>query len=126
VPHLSGISRVFVLTAAFSLGACVTDDGPPPLEVNDAHYGECTDAWSRAVCQDDEPFCDAYPAESAAELDVCVPGCEVVEDCPVPPTGDATVTCVGTPTGCVLDCSNGETCPDGMECAPTNACMWPR
>lgn len=106
------------------LGACVTDEGPPPIEINEDAYGDCTDDYARAVCRDDEPFCDAYPDASVAELNVCVPGCEMVEDCPVPATGDAIVTCIGAPAGCVLDCSNGETCPDGMECAPTNACMW--
>lgn len=105
-------------------GACVQDEGPPPIEINEEHYGDCNDEYGRAVCLDDEPYCDAYPDASLAELNVCVPGCEVVEDCPTPATGDATVTCVGEPAGCVLDCSNGEQCPDEMECAATGACMW--
>lgn len=49
--------------------------------------------------------------------------CETVDDCPQPPAGDytATVTCdeqLENSEGgeCFLDCSDGQTCPDGMIC----------
>ena len=53
---------------------------------------------------------------------VCmISGCEDVCDCfAAPATGTAVVTCAevleGGGTACVLVCSNGETCPDGMSC----------
>jgi hypothetical protein len=55
----------------------------------------------------------------------CVDAC----DCfPPPATGTAEVVCAKIladgQTGCGLDCSSGQTCPDGMECA-SNLCFWP-
>jgi hypothetical protein len=55
----------------------------------------------------------------------CVDTC----DCfPAPATGTAVVVCAeileGGGTACGLDCSSGETCPDGMECA-SGLCFWP-
>jgi hypothetical protein len=67
------------------------------------------------------------------ELDggnVCtIMGCRDTCDCFDPPaTGTAVVVCAEIledgGTACGLDCSNGETCPDGMQCA-SGLCFWP-
>jgi hypothetical protein len=64
------------------------------------------------------------------DANVCfISGCEDVCDCFAPPaTGDAPIICdeilAAGGTGCALDCSNGETCPDGMECI-SSLCFWP-
>lgn len=55
----------------------------------------------------------------------CVDTC----DCFDPPaTGTAEVVCAKIladgATACGLDCSSGQTCPDGMECA-SGLCFWP-
>ena len=60
---------------------------------------------------------------------VCTPTCINSADCVPPPvTGTATLTCVdvaGAPGNeCLLDCSNGETCPDGMICNEAEICAW--
>jgi hypothetical protein len=110
---------VFVL-----FGACASaPDDEIPLELNEDPYGECLDDQGRAICRDDEPFCDGYPAEFP-ELTVCAADCGAASDCPAPAGGEAMPICAGEPAGCSLDCSGGAACPDGMECAPTGACMW--
>jgi hypothetical protein len=57
-------------------------------------------------------------------------GCAIPADCESiePATGDALVTCAD-PGGaganmCYLDCSGGETCPDGMACTNDSLCAW--
>jgi hypothetical protein len=66
------------------------------------------------------------PMYSACAVLDCVDAC----DCPaVPATGTAPVTCddilVGGGTACFLDCSDGQTCPDDMQCIFGSVCMWP-
>jgi hypothetical protein len=60
---------------------------------------------------------------------VCTSPCGDATDCATPATGDATVVCAGQGGDqCLLDCGNGETCPDGMECQSIMAfdrCVWP-
>jgi len=55
----------------------------------------------------------------------CVDTCDCFSQ---PATGTALVVCAeilkGGGTACGLDCSNGETCPDGMQCA-SGLCFWP-
>ncbi|MCX4246031.1 choice-of-anchor J domain-containing protein [Paraliomyxa miuraensis] len=60
-------------------------------------------------------------------------GCTDAGDCGslVPPTGDAPVACadpsgMGGPNTCYLDCSGGQTCPDGMSCIASSWCAWPQ
>lgn len=54
---------------------------------------------------------------------VCAPACEQSCQCPMPDTGSATPTCAAE--GCVLDCSAGKACPDGMLChGESQLCMW--
>jgi hypothetical protein len=70
---------------------------------------------------------------SASELEganVCIiRGCEDTCDCfDTPATGTAEVVCAAIlakgEMGCGLDCSRGQICPDGMECAG-GLCFWP-
>jgi hypothetical protein len=63
---------------------------------------------------------------------VCtIEGCEDACDCfQAPSSGSAVVACVpvfaGGVKGCILECGDGATCPDGMECrANTSTCYWP-
>jgi hypothetical protein len=64
------------------------------------------------------------------DANVCfISDCEDVCDCFAPPaTGNAPIICdeilAGGGMGCALDCSNGETCPDDMECI-SSLCFWP-
>lgn len=55
----------------------------------------------------------------------CVDTCDCFEP---PATGTAEVVCApileGGDMGCGLDCSEGQTCPDGMECS-SGLCFWP-
>jgi len=56
--------------------------------------------------------------------------CEDECDCFAPPaTGTATVICApvlaDNVRGCVLDCGNGQTCPDEMVCI-SGYCYWPK
>jgi hypothetical protein len=55
----------------------------------------------------------------------CVDTCDCFD---APATGTAEVVCAKIladgSTACGLDCSNGQTCPDGMECA-SGLCFWP-
>lgn len=59
----------------------------------------------------------------------CAHDCDQPDDCEVPATGDAEVVCAG-PSGhsCALDCSDGQTCPDGMACVELFGnvvrCVW--
>jgi hypothetical protein len=58
-----------------------------------------------------------------------ISGCEDACDCFAPPTtGTAVVECAEIltdgGTGCHLNCGDGATCPDGMECLG-ETCFWP-
>ncbi|MEM7151781.1 MAG: hypothetical protein AAF799_03020 [Myxococcota bacterium] len=58
-----------------------------------------------------------------------ISGCEDTCDCFNPPTtGTAEVICApileGGDNACGLDCSAGQTCPDGMQCG-NGLCFWP-
>lgn len=76
-----------------------------------------------------EPYLACY--DFAPGYSACTSPCENAGDCPVPDTGDAEVVCAGMMMNqCLLDCSGGATCPDGMECVPVaggmfNRCLWP-
>jgi hypothetical protein len=75
-------------------------------------------------------FIGCLTSSSLEGGNVCfIEGCEDACDCFNPPTsGTAEVICAdileGGGMGCALDCSSGQTCPDGMECAG-NICFWP-
>ncbi|MCX4247369.1 hypothetical protein [Paraliomyxa miuraensis] len=87
---------------------CVLDGGP-----------ECT-----------KPYEECYDS-AAPEFTVCTIPCDEDSDCPEPSTGNAEVVCAGQGNDqCLLDCSGGATCPDGMECQQVgpggmfNRCLW--
>ena len=66
-------------------------------------------------CPMDEPFDNACPTEGSRCSDTrgCEPPCATTA-CPVPQTGTVAPLCeFGY---CILDCSSGETCPDGKLC----------
>jgi hypothetical protein len=110
-------------------------------EMSDAtDGGECMPAGVFGNCiADGEAACQAAgqtqcPSDNLdnPSLGVCSKHCNAVCDCwAAPATGNAPVACVALVPGdpdqsCVLDCSNGETCPDGMECLDTlSICVWP-
>lgn len=61
---------------------------------------------------------------------VCMGPCTAAADCPAAPgTGEAAPACADLAgdemSECYLDCSGGETCPDGMFCFSNLACFWP-
>ena len=109
---------------ALLFGACVIVDELPPLERNDVFYGPCEDEFGRVICREEAAACDYYPDFEFPEMSVCTVECNVDEDCVAPETGDPIVKCNGSPAACVLECADGEACPDGMVCAPTKMCMW--
>jgi len=90
-------------------------------------WGSCVDSGSCGVndtCIVDDPM--------MVTLGVCsTEDCSGPADCPAAPaTGTAPVTCgsvvAAPPDECYLDCSGGQTCPDGMDCAFNFLCMWPQ
>lgn len=91
------------------------DQAPPPPATG---YGDCL-GTAGAACQPGEECITAgVPVlVGVCAYDTCVDatGCP-----PAPATGDAVVACLDvTGTGspnCVLDCSGGQTCPDGLAC----------
>jgi hypothetical protein len=74
--------------------------------------------------------CLSAPPMDLEGGNICtIRGCRDVCDCFDPPaTGTAPVVCAEIladgDTACGLDCSEGQTCPDGMECA-SGLCFWP-
>lgn len=85
-------------------------------------YGDCVGAM--LPCPEGS-FCLLVPGSG-----VCTPeDCTQAADCPEPPPGgDAPVTCLDANNDdvddCRIDCSNGETCPTGMECFSDEICVW--
>lgn len=68
----------------------------------------------------------------APDYTVCTLPCMQDDECPAPASGDAQPSCAGQNSDqCVLDCSGGATCPDGMECQQVGPggmferCLWP-
>lgn len=89
-------------------------------------YGDCVNDGGAqcegGICISDNPADPTFGG--------CNPPCMAVGDCPPAPSGDAPPACVDI-TGdmnneCILDCSGGETCPDGMVCIEDfGLCAWP-
>jgi hypothetical protein len=105
---------------------------PPvcPLLPVEGNFADCIDDMnmiSDMPCGGATCTADNSLSPTAA---VCTPsGCEMDCQCPAaPPTGDAPVVCedvTGDGTNdCSLDCSNGETCPDGMLCYNDFICLF--
>lgn len=88
-------------------------------------YGDCVNDGGAqcegGICISDNPGDPSFGG--------CNPPCTAVGDCPPAPSGDAPPACVDI-TGdmnneCILDCSGGETCPDGMVCIDQfGLCAW--
>jgi len=62
---------------------------------------------------------------------LCIEHCMTDADCPLPDTGSTVPQCWDQGPGfendrCILPCGGGQTCPDGMTCAPEwgDICMW--
>jgi hypothetical protein len=123
-----------------SLPPGTTDDTMPPLDTgsSDPSMGGSSSSGGDEPlyppCMlDADPVCPR-PHEECYEIDpdytVCTLPCQDDADCPQAASGDAQPECAG-PGGdqCVLDCSDGETCPDGMECQQgggnSDRCVWP-
>lgn len=77
------------------------------------------------------PYDQCYDS-AAPEFTGCTLSCVDDGDCPQPVSGDVQATCGGQGNDeCMLDCSGGATCPDGMECVATGPggmserCLWP-
>jgi hypothetical protein len=112
------------------LGAC---EPIPPPACNDVpgNYAECLGAGN------------VIDTSGCGGIDSCVTGgdpviagvCSVTPctdtcDCPeAPATGNAPIACDNITGGveqfCYLDCSGGQTCPNGMTCFGALACVWP-
>jgi hypothetical protein len=109
--------------------ACLWPEIVPPGD----NYGDCIN--NPGMCQPGEDAClddgGGMPTAGACSHS----GCADATECPVAPaTGDAPVACddLGGGNTCYLDCSMGETCPDGMACTSVGmgmtsgmACLWP-
>jgi hypothetical protein len=102
---------------------CTAGDCVPACNPwGDGDYGYCLTplgTYDSAVLCGEPLTC--INGGSPTEVVVCGRTCATLCDCPEPPaTGTATVTCGdlvnGGSTECYLSCTDGETCPDGMEC----------
>jgi hypothetical protein len=109
----------------FCLGnqLCVWGEEPTPNVV--PPYGDCVNPQNAScenmgICLVDDP--------AGATFGACAEPCADETECTASPGGDAVVSCqaFGDTSLCVLDCSNGETCPDGMICDPLGIglCVW--
>ncbi len=94
-------------------------------------YGDCVNNDWPEVCEDSAASCvsddPSNPTFGVGFLSNCFEDC----DCwAAPETGTATPVCSNDilssgAAACALDCSDGKTCPDGMECIPgPNFCVW--
>lgn len=89
--------------------------------------------WGKCLQDNECPQGQTCRDASASGAAYCSPPCsQGAQMCPAAPTGSAIPTCqfMG-PLGfaCILDCGQGASCPDGMECisgpfAATPTCTW--
>jgi hypothetical protein len=83
------------------------------------------------ACQEGEVCLYGTFGDLFAEVTFCSTSeCSDVDDCPPQPGGgDAPTICEplsgGETNFCLIDCSNGETCPDGMQCFNDSVCGHP-
>jgi hypothetical protein len=83
-------------------------------------YGDCANGGLDACQAESLPQC-LQDDPNMPSIGVCGRACDDVCDCwAAPASGDAPVTCRSLVEGddgtCVLDCTGGQTCPDGMSC----------
>ena len=86
---------------------CSTNGGEEGAFVSHCRYGEFH-VWNSLD----------LPGQAACVCDV---PCSSDDECPDPGSGTAVPSCVPNDDGeggCWLPCNEGETCPDGMQCAP--------
>ena len=114
-----------------TLGACIVNEPVPgvcePPGIDDT-YPWCS--WQNDdACHDPGHFGAGGTCNDYCH---CYVPCDDASECAVPPTGDATPACrqgeVGESNSCVLECDDGQTCPDGMACSDMytpSLCMWP-
>ena len=94
-----------------------SSDGCTPAGV----YGDCVSGGLSACMSQTTPICLSDQIENPS-FGVCGRECDEVCDCWAAPEGSAApVACVqlvaqDPAKTCVLDCSGGEACPDGMSC----------
>lgn len=103
--------------------SCAANMGDP--------WGDCLNDGATDVftnCAEEESIC-VTDNGNPVTVGVCAEvGCTTDADCyAMPGTGTAAPICtdVGFGNVCLLDCSGGEECPDGMSCFADIACLWP-
>jgi hypothetical protein len=95
-------------------------DGDGGCQAPAGVFGDC--ASSLDACMTDGPKLCVSDSQDTPTIAVCARRCTDVCDCwGAPSDGTASVACVtldqsGDNT-CVLDCTNGATCPAGMSCS---------
>jgi hypothetical protein len=110
--------------------------GPVPPETSSSSDGGGEEPLYPPCMLDEDPVCPRPYEECydflAPDYTACTSPCEQDDDCPQPATGEASAVCAGqSEDQCVLDCSDGVTCPDGMECQEVGGggmferCLWP-
>ncbi|PCC70140.1 hypothetical protein SAMN02745121_03539 [Nannocystis exedens] len=130
----SGASSEISSTTADSSSTTADPDCPPVQ----GEYNDCTDergdldnkacAW---MGDGENGFITCLSAAGLMGASTCsLVNCELDCHCfAAPATGTAASVCRPNATdkgdsACVLDCSNGATCPDGMVC-DNDTCFWP-
>jgi hypothetical protein len=83
-----------------------------------------------AACDGAYGVCPLDTCLSSLEGSACTATCTGLDDCPAEPsgTGDAPLACSDLGFDemlCALDCSAGQTCPDGMVCHGFGMCLTP-
>jgi len=105
------------------------DGTPPPGDGDGDASNLVPGAWD--ACQNTRDCAMGLSCSSSGGY--CAPACSLnMQQCPAAATGTAVPTCESSPftgTGCVLDCSGGENCPDGMQCSSggfssSQTCGW--
>ncbi|WAS93176.1 hypothetical protein [Nannocystis punicea] len=116
-------------------GSTTADPNCPPVK---GEYNDCTDEQGdidNKACKwmgdGENGFITCLNAAGMTGASTCsLVGCELDCHCfTAPATGTATSVCRPNATdkgdsACVLDCSDGATCPDGMVC-DNDTCFWP-
>lgn len=100
--------------------------GEPPPAIPD--YGDCVND-TEGQCENGLCLVDDTVAPTEG---VCTPDCMDSDDCPAPGSGTAMPSCevlgedgAGNDiNGCLLQCDDMMTCPDGMACLPGGFCSW--
>ena len=129
----TGTADTTMSSTSMETTASTMETTTEPTEGTESTGGEPVDY---PPCTEMDPQCPP-PYEVCYEFSgpnhsVCTQPCMQDDECPVPTTGDATPVCAGQDGDqCLLNCANGATCPDGMECLDIGEmgmffrCAWP-